>query len=183
MIISALKLQEGNDSLGDIQNWIQKEWNKAWGYALAISLPDTYGTEFCIDNYSDETVRNLKGFRADSMDPIAAINLYIERFKKAGVYPTTRMAIPSDGLDVPQMITISDAFEGKIHISHGLGTHLTNDVGLQTLSIVCKAASVNGLPCVKLSDNLEKATGEASAVKFYKGLAGYTNEYSSVPEV
>lgn len=182
MIITAMKLAQGEE-LGTIQNRIQEEWNNDWGYPLAISLPDTYGTDYCLKAYSDETVRALKGFRADSKDPIECIELYIKRFKEAGVDPTTRMGIPSDGLTVPQMINISDTFQGRIHISHGLGTHLTNDMGLQTLSIVCKADSVNGLPCVKLSDNVQKATGASSAVQQYKLLAGYVDQYSEVPVV
>jgi Nicotinic acid phosphoribosyltransferase len=37
---------------------------------------------------------------------------------------------------------------------------------------VCKAVSANGRPCVKLSDNPEKATGPASEIARYKRVFG-----------
>jgi nicotinate phosphoribosyltransferase len=170
-------------SLGALQETVQKEWNSQFGYPLSIALPDTYGTEYCINSFSNETIRNLKGFRIDSMDPMLAIPLLQARYTKAGVDFRDRMFIPSDGLTVPKMIAISSAFKGQGIISHGLGTHLTNDVGMPTLSIVCKAYSASGMPCVKLSDNIAKATGEPAAVERYKIAAGYTTTVNEKCEV
>jgi nicotinate phosphoribosyltransferase len=56
-------------------------------------------------------------------------------------------------------------------------------MGLPTLSIVCKADAVNGIPCVKLSDNIAKATGDPIAIEKYKKLVGYTSELNVAPEV
>lgn len=175
MIGTALRFGK-KESLGEIQNSIQSEWHEQYGSALNIALPDTYGTPFCIDSFSDETVRNLKGFRIDSLDPMEAIPLLQKRFEKAGVDFKDKLFIPSDGLDVPTMIKISTAFEGQGIISHGLGTNLTNDLGMQQLSIVCKPYAVNDIPCVKLSDNILKATGDSGAVAQYKKAAGYTSD-------
>jgi nicotinate phosphoribosyltransferase len=68
-------------------------------------------------------------------------------------------------------------------MSFGWGTNLTNDFrgcapeplpGLDPISLVCKVTSANGRPAVKLSDNLEKATGDPKEVQRYLRLFGST---------
>ncbi|MBQ6657022.1 MAG: nicotinate phosphoribosyltransferase, partial [Ottowia sp.] len=43
-----------------------------------------------------------------------------------------------------------------VHTSFGVGTNLTNDVGVQALQIVMKMVRCNGQPVAKISDNPEK---------------------------
>ncbi|MBN8984236.1 MAG: nicotinate phosphoribosyltransferase, partial [Rhizobiales bacterium] len=45
---------------------------------------------------------------------------------------------------------------------------------LDPISIVCKVTSVNGRPAVKLSDNPEKATGDAAETARYLRVFGDT---------
>ncbi len=72
-------------------------------------------------------------------------------------------------------------FEGRVRVSFGWGTNLTNDfvgcapngsLNLDPISIVCKVTSVDGRPAVKLSDNPEKATGSAAEVERYLRVFG-----------
>ena len=72
-------------------------------------------------------------------------------------------------------------FEGRVRISFGWGTNLSNDfvgcaangsVDLDPISIVCKVTSVDGRPAVKLSDNPQKATGSPSEVERYLRVFG-----------
>lgn len=61
----------------------------------------------------------------------------------------------------------------KIGISFGIGTNLTNDVGLQPMNIVMKLYGVqadNGdwLPTIKLSDEKGKYTGDPTMIKLAK---------------
>ena len=72
-------------------------------------------------------------------------------------------------------------FAGRVRISFGWGTNLTNDfigcapngsLDLDPISIVCKVTSVDGHPAVKLSDNPEKATGIPSEVERYVRVFG-----------
>jgi len=74
-----------------------------------------------------------------------------------------------------------DHFGGRVRLSFGWGTNLTNDfvgcspdpsVNLDPISIVCKVSSVDGRPAVKLSDNPEKATGIPSEVDRYLRVFG-----------
>jgi nicotinate phosphoribosyltransferase len=72
-----------------------------------------------------------------------------------------------NGSDIP---AVHAHFAGKVRVGFGWGTNLTNDFlgchpdepdRLKPISLVCKVASANGRPAVKLSDNYEKATGPA----------------------
>ena len=87
----------------------------------------------------------------------------------------------SDGMDVDSIEETFHHFKGRVRISFGWGTNLTNDfVGcppdgsadLDPISIVCKVTSVDGRPAVKLSDNPEKATGSPSEVERYLRVFG-----------
>ena len=97
-------------------------------------------------------------------------------WEKMGRDPKEKLLIFSDGLDVDTIIQTYRHFEGRVRMSFGWGTNLTNDFagcapieisGLNPISIVCKVADVNGRPAVKLSDNPRKATGEPSEVERY----------------
>ena len=69
-------------------------------------------------------------------------------------------------------------FAGRVKVSFGWGTLLTNDFTglaedrLAPFSLVCKAVSANGRPTVKLSDNPNKAMGPADEIARYKRVFG-----------
>ena len=85
----------------------------------------------------------------------------------------------SDGLDVDKITTLHKQFSGRVRVSFGWGTMLTNDFrglaendGLAPFSLVCKAVAANGKPTVKLSDNPRKAMGPADQITRYKRVFG-----------
>ena len=85
----------------------------------------------------------------------------------------------SDGLDVEKIAELQAQFEGRVRVSFGWGTLLTNDFRgltpgdqLAPFSLVCKAVSADGSPTVKLSDNPNKAMGPADQVERYKRVFG-----------
>jgi nicotinate phosphoribosyltransferase len=89
------------------------------------------------------------------------------------------LVIFSDGLDVDKIATLQAQFAGKVRVSFGWGTMLTNDFkgladndALAPFSLVCKAVAANGLPTVKLSDNPNKAMGSTSEIARYKRVFG-----------
>ena len=72
----------------------------------------------------------------------------------------------SDGLDVERIEALHARFRGRVRVSFGWGTLLTNDFrglvpgdALAPFSLVCKAVAADGRPTVKLSDNPRKAMG------------------------
>ena len=117
-----------------------------------------------------EWVADWTGFRPDSAPPIAAGEEIIKWWKQKGHDPKEKLLVFSDGMDVGSIEETYQHFAGRVRISFGWGTNLTNDfvgcapdgsVDLDPISIVCKVTSVDGRPAVKLSDNPEKATGSA----------------------
>lgn len=85
----------------------------------------------------------------------------------------------SDGLDVDKIAALSAQFRGRVRVSFGWGTMLTNDFigltpddSLAPFSLVCKAVSANGKPTVKLSDNPNKAMGPTEEIARYKRVFG-----------
>ncbi len=147
---------------------------------LLIALPDAFGTKSFLRD-APEWVADWTGFRPDSAPPIAAGEEIIKWWKQMGRDPKEKLLVFSDGMDVGSIEETYRHFEGRVRVSFGWGTNLTNDfVGcapdgsadLDPISIVCKVTSVDGRPAVKLSDNPEKATGIASEVERYLRVFG-----------
>ena len=90
--------------------------------------------------------------------------------------PREKLLIFSDGLDVDTIIKTYRHLEGRVCMSFGWGTNLTNDFagcapteisGLNPISIVCKVSEANGRPAVKLSDNPRKVIGTVNSAEFF----------------
>jgi nicotinate phosphoribosyltransferase len=58
------------------------------------------------------------------------------------------------------MAIIYLTFEDQINISFGIGTNLTNDMGVRPLQIVIKMIECNGQPVCKISDSSGKGMCE-----------------------
>ena len=59
----------------------------------------------------------------------------------------------SDGLDFERAFALHRHFADRTQVGFGIGTNLTNDVGLTPLNIVMKLVRCNGQPVAKLSDS------------------------------
>lgn len=184
MLAVALAFDGTKESIVNALRKVLNQWLNQYGNGLAIILADTYGTRFYLEEVlTDEIIRRLRGGRIDSMDPPEGILLHLDRFKRAGADLLESLFIPSDGLRHTDMIDISEQFSDKCRVSHGWGTHLTNDLGMPTLSIVCKPYSANGKYCVKLSDNVLKPTGNSGEIARYKNALGYNLHYEKKQDV
>ena len=162
---------------------VLENWQRTYDSNLLIVLPDTFGTTTFLRNAPD-WVSDWSGFRIDSKDPIEGGEELISWWQSRGVDPKQRLLIFSDGLDVDTIENCYAQFNGRVRLSFGWGTHLTNDFRecaprwneqLQAISLVCKVSSANGKPTVKLSDNLTKATGPAEEIARYKAIFGVEN--------
>ncbi|MCQ2005797.1 nicotinate phosphoribosyltransferase [Rhizobium sp. NRK18] len=176
----AAALAETDQQLADAPYKVLKDWNTLYGGNLLIVLPDAFGTAAFLKN-APEWVADWTGFRPDSAPPIEGGEKIVAWWKKMGRDPKEKLLIFSDGLDVDAIIDTYRHFEGRVRMSFGWGTNLTNDFagcapdpieGLKPISIVCKVSDANGRPAVKLSDNPQKATGEPEAVKRYLQFFG-----------
>ena len=171
-------LAGSDDELRQAPYRVLADWHEEHDGNLRIILPDTYGTRGFLDGAPD-WLAGWTGIRVDSGDPVAITEYAIAWWKSRGEDPTQKLVIFSDGLDVEQMAALFQRFNGRVKVSFGWGTLLTNDFrglvpgdGLAPFSLVCKAAVANGEPTVKLSDNPEKATGPADLIAHYRQVFG-----------
>jgi nicotinate phosphoribosyltransferase len=176
MIYSALT--DNDADLRQAPYRVLADWHEEHEGNLRIILPDTYGTEGFL-KHAPDWLAGWTGIRIDSGDPATGAEIAIRWWKERGEDPTKKLVIFSDGLDVEKIEELHAAFVGRVKVSFGWGTLLTNDFrdlvpgdALAPFSLVCKAVSANGRPTVKLSDNPNKAIGPADEVARYKRVFG-----------
>ncbi|WP_099825910.1 nicotinate phosphoribosyltransferase [Oceaniglobus indicus] len=150
------------------------DWHDEHEGNLRIMLPDTYGTPGFL-RHAPDWLAGWTGIRIDSGDPATGAETAIAWWKSRGEDPREKLVIFSDGLDVAKIRQLLHQFAGRVRVSFGWGTLLTNDFrglvpedALAPFSLVCKAVSANGRPTVKLSDNPNKAMGPADEIERYK---------------
>ncbi|MEM6409017.1 MAG: nicotinate phosphoribosyltransferase [Pseudomonadota bacterium] len=172
MVYSALA--QNDDALRRAPYDVLADWHEEHDGNLRIILPDTYGTEGFL-NAAPDWLAGWTGIRIDSGDPASGAETAIRWWQARGEDPREKLVIFSDGLDVDMIIELQARFAGRVRVSFGWGTMLTNDFrglvpkdGLKAFSLVCKAVSANGQPTVKLSDNPNKAMGPALEIERYK---------------
>ncbi|WP_272002614.1 nicotinate phosphoribosyltransferase [Roseovarius sp. ZX-A-9] len=171
-------LADSDEELARAPYDVLSDWHEEHEGNLRIILPDTYGTEGFLRNAPD-WLAGWTGIRIDSGDPATGAERAIEWWASRGEDPSEKLIIFSDGLDVEKIATLQAQFAGRVRVSFGWGTLLTNDFrgltpddALAPFSLVCKAVSANGRPTVKLSDNPLKAMGPASEIARYKRVFG-----------
>ncbi|MBB4101766.1 nicotinate phosphoribosyltransferase [Allorhizobium borbori] len=176
----AAALANNDDELRAAPYKILRDWNKLYGGNLLIVLPDAFGTAAFLRGAPD-WVADWTGFRPDSAPPIEGGEKIVRWWQEKGRDPRKKLLIFSDGLDVDAIVDTYRHFDGRVRMSFGWGTNLTNDfagcapseiAGLKPISIVCKVTEANGRPAVKLSDNPEKATGDPAEVERYLKFFG-----------
>ena len=167
-------LAEDDAALRQAPYQVLADWHEEHDGNLRIILPDTYGTRGFLENAPD-WLAGWTGIRIDSGDPATGAETAIAWWKSRGEDPRKKMVIFSDGLDVAKIHELYQQFEGRVRLSFGWGTLLTNDFkglapddALAPFSLVCKAISANGSPTVKLSDNPNKAMGPSAEIDRYK---------------
>lgn len=193
MVVAGL-LDEGGDDpawLRRAQRQVLDDWWEQYGWGLSIFLPDTFGTDFFLSIVTAEDLCQWKGFRWDSGDLFACAERIIEAYRDAGLDPTDKMLVASDGLDLPLMLDAQTRLGGRIRVSYGWGTGLTNDlldkvmVGgrwFGPMSLVVKPIRANDRGLVKLSDNPAKAVGRPEDIARYVRAAGYVGQAPVHPQ-
>ncbi|MET7038652.1 nicotinate phosphoribosyltransferase [Elizabethkingia miricola] len=150
-----------------------EHWVDVYRGDLGVALSDTYTTDIFFQQFDKKFAKLFDGVRHDSGDPIEFANKTIEHYKKHGINPLFKYIIFSDALNPEKVEEITKACRGRIGISFGIGTNLTNDVGLAPSNIVMKLISVKGInnewiPTVKLSDEKGKYTGDPKMIELAK---------------
>ena len=155
-----------------------EDWVDVYQGNLGIALTDTFTTKNFFDVFDSKYARLFDGLRHDSGDPIAFGQKALAHYEKLGIDALAKSLVFSDGLNVNKCIDIQRHFGNLCRVGYGMGTYLTNDVGVIALNMVIKLTEVfiNGkwVSTVKLSDNEGKELGpenEVFACKQTLGLA------------
>jgi nicotinate phosphoribosyltransferase len=167
-------LAENDADLAQAPYQVLADWQEEHDGNLRIILPDTFGTAGFLRNAPD-WLAGWTGIRIDSGDPATGAETAIRWWQDRGEDPREKLVIFSDGLDVAKIEELYRQFTGRVKVSFGWGTMLTNDFrglaagdALAPFSLVCKAVLANGRPTVKLSDNPNKAMGPQDEIARYK---------------
>jgi nicotinate phosphoribosyltransferase len=171
-------LADSDEALARAPYDVLADWHDEHDGNLRIILPDTYGTEGFLARAPD-WLTGWTGIRIDSGLPEAGAEAAIRWWTERGEDPRQKLVIFSDGLDVDRIEELHARFSGRVKVSFGWGTMLTNDFrglvegdALAPFSLVCKAVAANGRPTVKLSDNPSKAMGPPDQIARYKRVFG-----------
>jgi nicotinate phosphoribosyltransferase len=138
--------------LHDFQRAALEDWVQEYRGDLGIALTDVVGMDAFLADFDLYFAKLFDGLRHDSGDPIAWGEKALAHYEKLRIDPHSKRLVFSDGLDLPAALRIYGAFADRTQLGFGIGTNLTNDVGLQPLNIVMKLTAANGQPVAKLSD-------------------------------
>lgn len=150
-----------------------EHWTDIYRGDLGVALSDTFTTDVFFQQFDKMFTKLFDGVRHDSGDPLEFADKTIAHYVKNGINPLYKYIIFSDGLNLEKVEEITNYCSGKIGISFGIGTNLTNDVGLKPMNIVMKLIGVQAenkewIPTVKLSDEHGKYTGDPKMIELAK---------------
>lgn len=128
-------------------------WAHEYRGDLGIALTDVIGLDAFLRDFDRYFCKLFDGMRHDSGDPFEWGERLIAHLQGYRIDPRTRVLVFSDGLDVDLVMQLYARFRGRARTSFGIGTNLTNDLGVPPLSIVMKMVRCNGQPVAKLSDS------------------------------
>ena len=134
-----------------------KEWFEEYNGDLGTALTDTLTTDCFLKDFDKLQATMCSGARNDSGKEIAWGEKMIAHYKKLGIDPKTKYLLFSNSLNFDKAQNIHDYFKGRIGVSFGIGTFVTNDTCVDPLNIVIKLQYVNDRPVAKLSDDDGKA--------------------------
>lgn len=139
--------------LRDFQRAALEEWVQEYRGDLGIALTDTVGMDAFLADFDLYFAKLFDGLRHDSGDPVAWGEKALRHYAGLRIDAHGKRLVFSDSLDVPKAMALYRHFGDRVQLGFGIGTRLTNDVGLARLNIVMKLVEVNGQPVAKLSDS------------------------------
>lgn len=171
---SVMGMQALHGIRGCNKSWLDS-WVKEFNGDLGIALTDTITTDSFLKDFDLKQSTLYNGVRHDSGCPFEFGEKIIQHYKNYRIDPKSKTIVFSDGLNIDKAIEINNYFNGRINVSMGIGTHLSNDFyykngnKIDALNIVMKPSRFKfndkWVDVVKLSDNKCKYTGNEEAIK------------------
>lgn len=139
--------------LRDHQKAALEDWVQEYRGDLGVALTDVVGMDAFLADFDLYFAKLFDGLRHDSGDPVVWGEKALAHYAKLRIDPRTKRLVFSDGLTIERAIQLYRHFGNRTQLGFGIGTSLTNDVGLTPLNIVMKLTQCNGQPVAKLSDS------------------------------
>ncbi len=146
--------------LVDSQKIALDTWAREYRGRLGIALSDCITLDAFLRDFDLFFAKLFDGVRQDSGDPFVAARKVIAHYRALKVDPRTKAIVFSDALDFDKALALWREFEPQIQTSFGIGTYLTNDVGVPRLNAVLKMVECNGQSVAKISDAPGKGLSE-----------------------
>jgi nicotinate phosphoribosyltransferase len=163
--------------LAEFQQMAFENWIQQYRGDLGIALSDVVGMDAFLRDFDLLLCKAFDGARHDSGDPKVWVDKLIAHYEANRIDPRTKMAVFSDGLDIPTMLDLERYVGGRIKTSYGIGTNLSNDCGPKALQIVMKMIECNGQPVAKVSDSPGKTMCQS------ENFVRYLRELFAMPPV
>ena len=142
--------------LRDFQKAALEDWVQEYRGDLGIALTDVVGMDAFLRDFDLYFAKLFDGLRHDSGDPVAWGEKALAHYRQLRIDANTKRLVFSDGLDIPRALALHAHFADRTQLGFGIGTNLTNDMGLVPLNIVMKLTAANGQSVAKLSDTPSK---------------------------
>ena len=139
--------------LRDFQKAALEDWVQEYRGDLGIALTDVVGMDAFLADFDLYFAKLFDGLRHDSGDPFVWGEKALAHYAPLRIDAHTKRLVFSDGLDLDKAFAIYRRFADRTQLGFGIGTNLSNDVGLTPLNIVMKLVRCNAQPVAKLSDS------------------------------
>lgn len=139
--------------LREFQKASLEAWVQEYRGDLGIALTDVVGMDAFLNDFDLYFAKLFDGLRHDSGDPVVWGEKAIAHYQALRIDSNTKRLVFSDGLDFDTAFRLYRQFADRIMVGFGIGTWLTNDVGIKPLNIVMKLIRLNGQSVAKLSDS------------------------------
>ncbi|MHA3052793.1 nicotinate phosphoribosyltransferase [Acinetobacter sp. ANC 4633] len=139
--------------LRNFQKAALEAWVQEYRGDLGIALTDVVGMDAFLRDFDLYFAKLFDGLRHDSGDPYVWGDKAYAHYQKLKIDSKTKMLTFSDGLDLERAWNLHQYFKDRFKVSFGIGTNLTNDMGLKPLNIVLKLVECNGQSVAKISDS------------------------------
>jgi len=154
-----------------------EHWVQVYRGDLGIALSDTYTTEVFFKQFDKMFSKLFDGVRHDSGDALMFADKVITHYQRLGIDPESKTIIFSDALNYEKVARIAAHCQGRIGMSFGIGTNLTNDAGPEPMNIVVKMTQAHPqhgewTEVIKLSDEHGKYTGSPEMINLAKTIMG-----------
>ena len=157
--------------LCDSQKFMLEKWSQEYRGDLGIALSDVVGFDAFLRDFDKYFAKLFDGCRHDSGDPYAWCEKLIAHYTSLGINPSTKIAVFSDGLNFEKAFDLAEHFRGRINTGFGIGTNLSNDLGVDALQLVMKLVWVklDGVwnPVAKIADSNGKEMCEDAEFSTY----------------